>query len=189
MDPYILLKKLARNTSNIQKTKQVIFTNKTEQFLKYLIYKKEGIMKKKIFTMPANLKIFLLLMLIIPWGIAFPLASSAQAPDNSGITPYVAVEVMPTYPGGSPALSKFISERLRYPSGPEEKGIQGKVIVKFCVSAEGGVSMFSVTKSVDPELDQEAVRVVKMITKFNPGKKDGIAVPVWFLIPITFSLK
>jgi protein TonB len=96
---------------------------------------------------------------------------------------------MPTFPGGNPALSKYIGERLRYPSGAQEKGIQGKVIIKFCVTAQGGVSMLSVLKGVDPELDQEAMRVVKTITKFNPGKKDGIAVPVWFLVPITFSLK
>jgi protein TonB len=146
-------------------------------------------MKKKFFTKPTNLKVFLLLMLLIPFGIAFPTASSAQATTDAGITPYVAVEEMPTFPGGNAALSKYIGERLRYPSGPMEKGIQGKVIVKFCVTAQGGVSMLSVLKGVDPDLDQEAMRVVKTITKFNPGKKDGVAVPVWFLIPINFSLK
>jgi periplasmic protein TonB len=146
-------------------------------------------MKKKLFEIPANLKVFLLLILLIPFGIAFPSVSSAQATDDSGITPYVAVEEMPTFPGGNAALSKIIGEHLRYPANAQEKGIQGKVIVKFCVTAQGGVSMLSVLKGVDPDLDQEAMRVVKTLTKFNPGKKGGVPVPVWYLIPITFSLK
>ena len=135
------------------------------------------------------MKILMVFMFIIPLRYVVPQSSSAQSSGESGITPYVAVEVMPTYPGGNPALSKYINERLQYPARAMEKGIQGKVIIKFCVTAQGGVDMLSVFKGLDPDLDKEALRVIKSITKFNPGKKDGIAVPVWYLVPITFALK
>jgi protein TonB len=145
-------------------------------------------MNKFFYRVSTDLRLLMIIALIIPLGIAFPSASKAQSAPGDGTTPYIAVEVMPTFPGGNQALYKYIGERLRYPSGAQEKGIQGKVIVKFCVTAQGGVSMLSVMKSVDPELDQEAMRVIRTITKFNPGKKDGVAVPVWFLVPIAFAL-
>jgi TonB family protein len=145
-------------------------------------------MKKMAFIVLANLRICMVLVLMSAFSILFSINAVGQTADNSGMNPYVAVEEMPTFPGGNPALAKYIGEHLRYPSGPQEKGIQGKVIIKFCVTPQGGVSMLSVLKGVDPELDQEAMRVVKTITKFNPGKKGGVAVPVWFLIPITFTI-
>jgi periplasmic protein TonB len=146
-------------------------------------------MEKKVGSIQTNMKVLLVLMVMIPLRLVFPQVSSAQASGESGITPYVAVEVMPTYPGGSPALSKYINDHLEYPSRAMEKGTQGKVIIKFCVTATGGVDMLSVFKGVDPDLDKEALRVIKGITKFIPGKKDGVPVPVWYLVPITFALK
>jgi periplasmic protein TonB len=67
--------------------------------------------------------------------------------------------------------------------------MQGVVIVKFCVTAKGGVSMISVLKGVDPELDKEAIRVVGTLPAFNPGKQGGKAVPVWYSVPIRFRLE
>ncbi|MGD0755621.1 MAG: energy transducer TonB, partial [Bacteroidales bacterium] len=71
----------------------------------------------------------------------------------------------------------------------KENNIQGKVIVRFCVTAKGGVNQVSVLKGVDPELDKEAMRVVTTLPPFKPGKQGGKPVPVWYMVPIAFTLK
>jgi protein TonB len=135
------------------------------------------------------MKILLILLSIISLGIAFVTDATGQTTTESGATIYNVVEEMPMYPGGNAELTKFISKNIQYPAYAEDRGIQGKVIIKFCVTAEGSVSLASVLKGVDPDLDQEAMRIIKRITKFIPGKKAGIAVPVWYMVPISFSLK
>ncbi len=109
--------------------------------------------------------------------------------DESESTPFVVVEEMPMFPGGESKLLKFISENTNYPELAKTNNIQGRVIIRFCVTAEGGVSLISVIKSVDPELDAEAIRVVKTLPAFEPGKQGGKPVPVWYMVPITFTLK
>lgn len=103
--------------------------------------------------------------------------------------PFVVVEEMPSFPGGDPELLKFIAEHTQYPEIAKENNIQGKVIVRFCVTAKGGVSQVSVLKGVDPELDKEAMRVVTTLPPFKPGKQGGKPVPVWYMVPIAFTLK
>lgn len=103
--------------------------------------------------------------------------------------PFVVVEEMPMFPGGDAALLKFIADNTVYPEVAKENNIQGRVIVRFCVTSKGGVSQVSILKGVDPELDQEAIRVVNTLPTFKPGKQGGKAVPVWFSVPITFTLK
>ena len=103
--------------------------------------------------------------------------------------PFVVVEEMPMYPGGDPELLKYIAEHTQYPEVAKENNIQGRVIVRFCVTAKGGVSQVSVLKGVDPELDKEAMRVVTTLPAFKPGKQGGKPVPVWYMVPITFTLK
>jgi len=103
--------------------------------------------------------------------------------------PFVVVEEMPAFPGGDGALLKYIAEHTTYPDVAKENNIQGRVIVRFCVTAKGGVSQVSVLKGVDPELDAEAMRVVKSLPPFKPGKQGGKPVPVWYMVPITFTLK
>ncbi len=104
-------------------------------------------------------------------------------------TPFVVVEEMPQFPGGDPALLKYIGEHTQYPEVAKENNIQGKVIVRFCVTSKGGVSQVSILKGVDPELDKEAIRVVNTLPTFKPGKQGGKPVPVWYMVPITFTLK
>jgi protein TonB len=104
-------------------------------------------------------------------------------------TPFVVVEESPEFPGGVNELLKYIGEHLNYPEIAKENNIQGKVIVKFCVTSKGGVNQVSILKGVDPELDKEAVRVVNELPTFKPGKQGGKPVPVWFLVPIIFALK
>jgi protein TonB len=103
--------------------------------------------------------------------------------------PFVVVEEMPMFPGGDPALLAYIAEHTNYPEVAKENNIQGKVIVRFCVTAKGTVSQISVLKSVDPELDKEAMRVVSTLPAFKPGKQGGKPVPVWYMVPINFTLK
>ena len=103
--------------------------------------------------------------------------------------PFVVVEEMPMYPGGDVELLKYIAEHTQYPEVAKENNIQGRVIVRFCVTAKGGVSQVSILKGVDPELDKEAIRVVNTLPAFKPGKQGGKPVPVWYMVPITFTLK
>lgn len=103
--------------------------------------------------------------------------------------PFVVVEEMPMFPGGDAELLKYIGEHTNYPEVAKENNIQGKVIVRFCVTAKGTVSQISVLKGVDPELDKEAMRVVSTLPPFKPGKQGGKPVPVWYMVPISFTLK
>ncbi len=103
--------------------------------------------------------------------------------------PFYVVEENPVFPGGQEALQKFIAENTHYPAVAAENNIQGKVIIKFCVTPKGGVAQVSVLKGVDPELDKEAIRVVNSLPAFKPGRQGGIAVPVWYVVPIAFQLK
>jgi periplasmic protein TonB len=103
--------------------------------------------------------------------------------------PFVVVEEMPMFPGGDPALLAYIAANTQYPEIAKENNIQGKVIVRFCVTSKGGVNQVSVLKGVDPELDKEAMRVVTTLPTFKPGKQGGKPVPVWYMVPIAFTLK
>lgn len=109
--------------------------------------------------------------------------------EESGADPFVVVDQMPRFPGGEIELLKYIGEHTQYPETAKEQNIQGKVIIRFCVTSKGGISRISVLRGVAPELNQEAVRVVETLPDFEPGKQGGIAVPVWYMVPITFALK
>ncbi|MDP4222908.1 MAG: TonB family protein [Bacteroidota bacterium] len=103
--------------------------------------------------------------------------------------PFVVVEEMPMFPGGETELLKWIQEHTQYPEVAKENNIQGKVIVRFCVTPKGTIDRVSILKSVDPELDKEAIRVVETLPPFKPGKQGGKPVPVWYMVPINFTLK
>ena len=128
--------------------------------------------------------VFLLVLPVI-FLLLLPTGSLAQTTNEQ--TPYVAVEEMPQFPGGNPALYKYIANNMRYPESAREKNIQGKVVIKFCVTATGSIDQISVLKGLSPDVDAEAIRVVKTFPVFLPGKKEGVAVPVWFLVPINFK--
>lgn len=102
--------------------------------------------------------------------------------------PFTTVEQMPQYPGGEEELMKFILGNLRYPSVAKEVGIEGRVIIRFVVSRNGDVQNVEVLRGLDPSCDKEAVRVVKMMPNWIPGKQNGRNVPVFFTIPIVYRL-
>ena len=98
------------------------------------------------------------------------------------------VEQMPEYPGGIQELMKFLSENVKYPVAAMKAGIQGRVVVQFIVEKDGTVTSGKVMKSVNEELDAEALRVVNAMPKWKPGMQKGQAVRVKYTIPITFRL-
>jgi periplasmic protein TonB len=102
---------------------------------------------------------------------------------------FVVVEEMPTFPGGEGELMKFINSNIVYPDIAKENNIQGRVILRFCVTYKGAVDQVTILKGVDPALDNEAIRVIKMLPTWKPGKQGGKPVNVWYSVPVTFQLK
>lgn len=98
------------------------------------------------------------------------------------------VEDMPQYPGGMQAMMKFLIENISYPKDAQEKKISGRVLVNFVVEKDGSISNVETVKSVFPSLDDEAVRVVKSMPNWKPGKQNGKVVRVKYTLPISFSL-
>lgn len=99
-----------------------------------------------------------------------------------------AVEQPPVFPGGDAALMKYLNDNIRYPQLAIENNIQGRVVVQFVVQKDGSIGQVKVARSKDPDLDKEAVRVVKSLPRFQPGKQNGNPVNVWFTLPVTFKL-
>ena len=99
------------------------------------------------------------------------------------------VEQMPSFPGGDVALMQYLQKNIKYPVVAEENGVQGRVIVTFVVERDGSITDVKVAKSVDPSLDKEAMRVVKSMPNWIPGKQNGSAVRVKFTVPVTFRLQ
>ena len=103
---------------------------------------------------------------------------------------FVVVETMPEFPGGQQALFKYLSENVKYPVIAQENGIQGRVICQFVVNKDGAIVDVEVVRSGgDPSLDKEAVRVIKSMPKWNPGKQRGKAVRVKYTVPVNFRLQ
>ena len=100
---------------------------------------------------------------------------------------YDVVEQMPEFPGGMPAMIEFLQTNLKYPSDAKKQNVGGRVLVMFVVEADGTISNVRVAKKVFPSLDAEAVRVVKTMPKWNPGKEKGKPVRVNFSLPIVFK--
>ncbi|MFQ3332340.1 MAG: protein TonB [Thalassomonas sp.] len=101
---------------------------------------------------------------------------------------FMVVENMPIFPGGDLGLMKYIQKHVKYPAIAKEYNITGKVYVSFIVDKSGKVTNVKIVRGVDKNLDAEAMRVVKSLPKYKPGKQRGKAVRVMFTIPINFTL-
>jgi len=99
------------------------------------------------------------------------------------------VEQMPEFPGGLQELNAYIKKRLQYPQLAAENGIQGTTVVQFAVMKDGSVDKVTVYASSHPMLDKEAIRVVKTLPKWIPGKINGKGVNSYYIIPIVFTLQ
>jgi TonB family protein len=168
----------------------------------------ESIIEKKSITMKkrkllSGVQIMMLLVTLSAVAIIFPSCAARrkaaktevapppppvppQAPEEE--VPFVVVEEMPMFPGGDSALLEFIAKNTVYPEEAKKNGIQGRVIIRFAITSTGTVDQIKVLKGVSPELDNEAIRVVSTLPAFKPGKQGGKPVPVWYMVPITFSL-
>ena len=100
-----------------------------------------------------------------------------------------SVEQMPQFPGGEAALMKYLQSHINYPPMAAENNVQGKVVVQFVVDKTGKVGEVKVVRSVDKDLDREAVRVCKSLPKFTPGRQNGQPVRVWYTLPVQFKLQ
>ncbi len=102
---------------------------------------------------------------------------------------FMVVEDMPEFPGGTAALLKYISKNVIYPVICQENGIQGMVSVSFVVDEKGEVINVKAFHGSDPNLEREAIRVVKSLPKWKPGKQRGRAVKVSYSVPVRFRLQ
>ena len=101
---------------------------------------------------------------------------------------FKSVEQMPQFPGGDAALIKYLDSHIQYPPEAAKNNIQGRVILQFVVDKTGEIGEVKVVRSVDKDLDKEAIRFVKTLPKFIPGRQNGQAVAVWYTLPVTFKL-
>jgi TonB family protein len=120
-------------------------------------------------------------------GTSPEMASARHADKDSA---YVYVDEMPQFPKGEANLLKYIADSARYPEEAKKNNISGKVLVRFVVGKDCSVSHVEILKGVDPLLDAEAVRVIKTLPEFEkPAMEKGRPVAVYYMVPITFSLK
>lgn len=100
------------------------------------------------------------------------------------------VEIMPTFKGGVPSVefNRFILSKLNYPKGAAQNGIEGRVLVKFVVNSNGELVKVEIFRSVHPDLDHEALRVIRSSPLWEPGIQNGKKVSVTFIFPINFVL-
>ena len=120
--------------------------------------------------------------------IAAPVDAPVEEEEEEVV--FVVVESMPEFPGGQQALFKYLSENVKYPVIAQENGIQGRVICQFVVNKDGSIVDVEVVRSGgDPSLDKEAIRVIKSMPKWKPGKQRGKAVRVKYTLPVNFKLQ
>lgn len=122
--------------------------------------------------------------------LASNLIASCQVNDSTGkVEIFADPEQQPYFPGGETALLKYLQENVKYPPKAIKDSIQGRVVVQFLIDPAGYVGEVKVVRSVSEELDAEAVRVVKTLPRFVPGRIFGKAVSAWYTLPVTFKLQ
>ena len=113
-------------------------------------------------------------------------------PDSDWIddpnTLYLTVEEMPQFPGGEFALQQFIEKNLQYPAGALKDSVQGRVSCQFIVEKDGSLSKIEVTRSKDPRLSKEAIRIISKMPKFIPAKQRGHIVRCIYIVVVTFKI-
>lgn len=129
-----------------------------------------------------SLKVALMMLVLL---FSF-MTSTAQTKKNNMV--FDVVEVMPQYPGGQTAMLQYMMKNIKYPKQAMKEGIQGRVTVSFIVEKDGRVTNVRLLRSVQSALDKEAIRVVKSMPKWTPGKHNGKPVRVRFNLPVMFKL-
>lgn len=139
-----------------------------------------------------NIRSFLLLTLCLGITVTTIQAQTKKGTSVNEVrnneTIFTSVEQMPSYPEGDEAMAKFISENLQYPESAKGAGVQGRVMVRFVVRKDGSLDTVQILRGIDDACDAEAMRVVRIMPKWNPGRQNGSAVDVYYTIPIKFAL-
>lgn len=134
--------------------------------------------------MKTQICLLFLMVLLSPFALT---AQEQRTRDENGA--YYVVDEMPEFPGGEMALRKFIADNVSYPEQAKKDSIVGRVYISFVVDEAGKVGCVKVERSVNALLDQEALRVVKMMPAWKPGREDAEVVKVSFVLPISFALQ
>lgn len=120
--------------------------------------------------------------------IELPSAAALKKYPDEPEDVFDVVENMPSFPGNQTAMMKYIADNLRYPAKAEDAGIQGRVIISMIIEKDGSISNPSITRSVNPDLDAEAIRIISNMPKWNPGTQRGEKVRVRYTVPVMFRL-
>ncbi|RYZ93439.1 MAG: energy transducer TonB, partial [Sphingobacteriaceae bacterium] len=115
------------------------------------------------------------------------ISGAFTGPDKKTYT-YNTSEQIPEFPGGLAAMGKFLGSNLRYPARARENKVQGRVLITFIVHSDGTLMDIHVKRGVDPELDNEALRVVKKFPRWKPGIQNSRPVRIQYTIPVAFNL-
>ncbi len=135
-----------------------------------------------------NKRSLLHLLWVLPLALGITIACS-EKPEKQSETPALeSAEQMPAYPGGNEALFAYMGENIKYPKTAEADSVTGTVFVRFVVNAKGEVTNAEVIKSVDPRLDEVALKTVKDMPNWKPGMNGGEPVSVKMTLPIRFQL-
>lgn len=118
-----------------------------------------------------------------------PEAKEVPADSTAKEEVFMVAEQMPEFPGGMKEMLKFLQENVKYPENAMKNNVQGRVIVQFVVEKDGTPTEFKVARSVDPDLDAEALRVLQTMPKWKPGMQRGEVVRVKFTVPVSFKLQ
>lgn len=113
-----------------------------------------------------------------------PLKNEELEPDKI----YLVVDVMPQFPGGQQAMTKFLTSIMNYPADAQRRRVQGQVICNFVVDTDGSITDIEVVKKIDPVLDRESVRILKQMPRWLHGERLGKPVRVRFSIPFNFGI-
>lgn len=111
----------------------------------------------------------------------------AEESDDDKI--FYAVEQQAEFPGGTAAMYKFLNKNQKYPASARRMGVEGKVFVKFIVDREGAISNIEIVKGINADLDNEAIRLIKIMPPWKPGKQNGRSVKSQFVLPVYFKLE
>ena len=118
-----------------------------------------------------------------------PETKEAPADSTAKEEVFMVAEQMPEFPGGMKEMLKFLQENVKYPENAMKNNVQGRVIVQFVIEKDGTPTEFKVLRSVDPDLDAEALRVLQTMPKWKPGMQRGVVVRVKFTVPVSFKLQ
>ncbi len=107
---------------------------------------------------------------------------------SAGMVATALADTAPTFPGGEAAVETYIAENMKYPAAAKDNGIEGVVNVEFIVNADGSIGQIKIVRMLDPDLEQEAIRLVKNMPKWTPAEKGGAPVAQSVTLPIQFTL-